>query len=58
MAEVIKKGNQHCVAHSTTGAVLKRKGRSVCFSTRAQAVTEANRTQCRILGGPVCKLVK
>lgn len=58
MAKVVKKGNRHCVAHSVTGAVLKRKGQSVCFSTRAQAINEANRTQCKILGGPVCKLVR
>ena len=57
MAIVVKKAGKHCVAHSVTKAVLVRKGNAVCFATRPAAVREANRTQCKVLGGPACKLV-
>lgn len=58
MAKVVRQGTRHCVAHSITGVVIKRQGRSVCFSTRSQAVVEANKTQCKAIGGPACKLVR
>ena len=62
MAQVIKQGSKanrrYCVAHSITNLVIQRKGTPLCFTTRRQAVTEANRTQCKAIGGPACKLVR
>lgn len=62
MAKVIRQGSKwnrrYCVAHSVTSLVIQRKGQPVCFTTRGQAVTEANRTQCKAIGGPACKLVR
>ena len=50
MAGVEKRGNQYCVVHDRTKAVLKRKGRRVCFASRGAAVAEAKATQRRIMG--------
>ena len=49
-ASVKKIGTQYCVTHSTTGQVLKRKGRRACYKTRAKAQADANATRCRIMG--------
>lgn len=53
MAKVVKKGARFCVAHDRTGAVLKRKGKAVCFKTRRAANNEAANTKCRVMG--VCR---
>ena len=50
MASVKKVGGKHCVTHSTTGAVLKRGGKPVCFDIHAKAQAEAARTRCRVMG--------
>lgn len=54
MAVVVKDGKRYCVAHGKTGAVLKRKGRKVCFISRSEAQAEARRTKCRVMGGSHC----
>lgn len=56
-AGVKKKGNRWCVIHTTTGAVLKRKGHRVCFDTQRKAAKEALKTQCRVKGGSACRRV-
>jgi hypothetical protein len=50
MAKVKKVGKRHCVTHDTTGAVLKRKGHRVCFTTRGKAAADARATRRRVMG--------
>ena len=50
MAKVKKIGKRFCVTHSTTGAVIKRGGRSACYATRSKANQDANKTRCRVMG--------
>lgn len=50
MAKVKKIGTKYCVTHDTTGAVLKRKGRRVCFATQGAARKDARATIKRITG--------
>ena len=49
-AKVKRTGGRWCVAHDRTGAVLVRKGRRVCFSTRGAAAKDALDTRRRIMG--------
>lgn len=50
MAQVKKVGQQFCVVHDTTGAVLNRKGKSVCYATRPEAAADAKATRARVMG--------
>lgn len=50
MAMVKQVGKRFCVTHDTTGAVLKRKGRRVCFTTRSKAQADARATRRRVMG--------
>jgi len=50
MAKVKMVGKRWCVAHDTTGAVLKRKGRLVCYATRSKAQADATATRRRVMG--------
>lgn len=53
MAKVVKVGKKFGVAHDTTGAILKRKGKRVIHPTRAAAQADARATRQRITGrGP------
>ncbi len=54
MAVVVKDGSSYCVAHGKTGAILKRQGKKVCFSSKGEAQAEARRTRCRVMGGSHC----
>ena len=49
MAKVVKVGKQFGVAHDTTGAILKRKGKRVIHPTRAAAQADARATRRRIM---------
>ena len=51
MAKVKKIGKQFCVTHDRTGAVLKRKGRRVCYATRSEAQADARATRRRVMRG-------
>ena len=47
MAKVVKVNDKFGVAHDTTGAILKRKGKRVIHPTRAAAQADARATRRR-----------
>lgn len=49
MAKVKKVGNQWCVTHDVTGAVLRRNGKAVCFATQSAASKDARETRARVM---------